>query len=94
MPTLACLGAPYRHFATRDALLAAVAERGYLLLTAEAERPYPPDADAGTRLLLLCIRYIRFGIANAELFTTMFQNRLSAAARMSGCSRPCPLSQQ
>lgn len=73
-------GAPYRHFESKDALLAAVAERGYVLLTAEATRPFPADADAGTRLLLLCIRYARFAVANSELFATMFQNRLSGRA--------------
>jgi AcrR family transcriptional regulator len=72
-------GAPYRHFADREELLAALAERGYRALIAEATRPYPPAADAGTRLFLICIRYVRFASENVELFNTMFQGRLADA---------------
>ncbi|MET4783208.1 TetR-like C-terminal domain-containing protein [Glaciihabitans sp. UYNi722] len=56
----------------------AVAARGYLILTSEASRLFPATADAGTRLLLLSIRYLRFAIGNPELFSTMFRGRLSA----------------
>lgn len=70
--------APYRHFDNKDALLAAVAKRGYLLLSDAAAQPFPDDAGPADRLLLLCVRYLRFAIANPALYSTMFQEYLPA----------------
>ncbi|WP_051299658.1 TetR/AcrR family transcriptional regulator [Arthrobacter castelli] len=70
--------APYRHFANKDALLAAVARRGYLLLGEAAALPFPEGAGPADRLLLLCVRYLGFAAANPALYGTMFQEHLPA----------------
>jgi AcrR family transcriptional regulator len=65
--------APYRHFADKDALLAAVAQQGFELLTAELEAaaaPHPQDAlrqlaDTGWI-------YVRFALHHPQHFQVMF----------------------
>lgn len=64
--------APYRHFADRQALLAALAAEGFALLAAELEgRPWREQAMA----------YLRFALANPERFTLMFTRPVPAALR-------------
>ena len=64
--------APYRHFADRQALLAALAEEGFALLAAALEgKPWREQAMA----------YLRFGIANPERFSLMFTLPVPAALR-------------
>ena len=55
--------APYRHFADRGALLAALADEGFVRLVGELEgRPWRDQAAA----------YVRFALANPERFRLMF----------------------
>src|SRR6185503_17019443 len=55
--------APYRHFADREALLAALAEEGFVLLAAELEgKPRREQA----------VAYVRFALANPGRFRLMF----------------------
>jgi AcrR family transcriptional regulator len=64
--------APYRHFADRQALLAALAEEGFVLLAAELEgRPWREQAMA----------YLRFGLANPERFGLMFSRPVPVGLR-------------
>ncbi|MEA3192496.1 MAG: hypothetical protein QOD26_829 [Betaproteobacteria bacterium] len=57
--------APYRHFADRQALLAALADEGFGLLAAELEgRAWREQATA----------YVRFALANPQRFRLMFEN--------------------
>jgi len=65
--------APYRHFESKDALIAAIAEQGFLRLQAyqdEARRRHPDDVEAwfleGGR------QYIRFAADNPEHLKVMF----------------------
>ena len=64
--------APYRHFADRQALLAALAEEGFVLLAAALEgRPWREQAMA----------YLRFALANPERFRLMFTRPVPVALR-------------
>src|SRR5436190_22832597 len=63
-------GAPYHHFAGRDALLAAVAERGFELLTlamTAASGATPRD-----RLVGICEAYVDFATRHPTRFRLMF----------------------
>src|SRR5258706_14983608 len=65
-------GAPYRHFADRDALLAALTAEGFALLASELEgRPWRDQAMA----------YLRFALANPERFRLMFARPVPGALR-------------
>ena len=55
--------APYRHFADRQALLAALAEDGFALLAAELQ---------GKAWREQAVAYLRFALANPERFRLMF----------------------
>lgn len=69
--------APYRHFAGRDALLAAVAAVGFARLAAaltEADR----DPDAQEALIRQGVAYVHFAATNAPLFRLMFGRTLAA----------------
>ena len=64
--------APYRHFADRQALLAALADEGFVLLAMALEaKPWREQAMA----------YLRFGRANPERFRLMFTRPVPAAVR-------------
>lgn len=65
--------APYRHFADKDALLAAVAEQGFVSLKREmdAATARSVDADPLTRLRRLGAAYVRFGVEHAAHFRVM-----------------------
>ncbi|HEV7437209.1 MAG TPA: TetR/AcrR family transcriptional regulator, partial [Pseudorhizobium sp.] len=65
--------APYRHFATREALLAAVAARGFQSL----RQALNDAADgAGNVLLAMGQAYLTFALSNPELFRLMFASGL------------------
>ena len=61
--------APYRHFSSKDALLAAVAEEGFRrLASATAAVSGPPRA----RLARMGVAYVRFATENPRLYGLMF----------------------
>lgn len=69
--------APYRHFKDKDALVAAIAERGFRLLTASmrAELDALPDRNgAGTRIQLRAIGkgYVRFALQHPAYLRVIF----------------------
>ncbi len=65
-------GAPYRHFQDKDALLAALAARGFRALRAEMISGQEESMDGEERLKQAGIGYLRFATANPELFRLMF----------------------
>lgn len=67
--------APYRHFSSRDDLLAAVAEQGYSTLFENLERATANAADPSERILRLGGAYVRFAHDHPDLFVTMFRSR-------------------
>lgn len=83
-------GSAYRHFANKDALLAAVRAEAYGQLLATLVQPSPPSAGAGERLLLLGVRYVEFAVANHDVFATMFANR-PVASQTGGAETFAPL---
>ena len=62
--------APYRHFADREALLAALAEEGFALLGGDLE---------GKAWREQAVAYVRFALANPERFRLMFTRPVPAA---------------
>ena len=73
-------GAPYRHFADRDALLSAVAAVGYRELAGAlvAAHPAPKTADD---LADIAVAYVQFALTRPGLFRVMFAE---------GCDRADP----
>ncbi len=75
-------GAPYHHFADRDALLAAVAEEGFLMLydsmstAAQRER-----GGARDRSLAMGVAYVLFAAKHPARFRLMFGRLVHARAR-------------
>lgn len=72
--------APYRHFADKEALLAEVAEEGFLRLRAETEQAM---ASAPTEALLevLGVVYVRFARKNPSQFRVMFGSEIGDKRR-------------
>jgi AcrR family transcriptional regulator len=72
--------APYRHFADRDALLAAVAARGFEEINDCCEAALAAPGDGAARLKAICDIYVRFARARRGLFRLMFESDLLARA--------------
>lgn len=65
--------APYRHFADKDALLAAVAEKGFRLLTASLKAGVESVTDDPVRSLRASgVAYVKFAIAHPAYYRVMF----------------------
>ncbi|MEZ5213067.1 TetR/AcrR family transcriptional regulator [Gordonia sp. (in: high G+C Gram-positive bacteria)] len=64
-------GAPYRHFADRNALLSAVAAVGYREL-ADSLAAAAPDAHTPDDLAAIAVAYVRFALDRPGLFRVMF----------------------
>jgi AcrR family transcriptional regulator len=66
--------APYRHFRDKRALVAAIAERGFRMLTASmrAEAAPVPPADTGERLIALGVGYLRFATTSPAYLHVIF----------------------
>lgn len=68
-------GAPRRHFASADELIAALAERGFEQLSAELRAAPAQDLTA------LGVVYVRFALNNRQLYRCMFHFPREQAAR-------------
>ena len=68
-------GSAYRHFANKEALLAAVRADAYRQLLDDLTLSSPESAGPGERLLQLGICYVEFAVANVDVFFMMFANR-------------------
>lgn len=64
--------APYRHFADKDSLLAAVAEAGFRELSAGMERGAAAATTDKTRLRAIGMAYVHFARRHPELYRLMF----------------------
>ena len=66
-------GAPYRHYADRDALVSAVAAEGYRELVGylSAAHPSPSTPDD---LAAVAVAYVQFALEHRALFRTMFSD--------------------
>ncbi len=64
--------APYRHFADKQALLAAVAEEGFRLMDAGMRARMAPARDALKRFRLCGVAYVEFAVDHPAHFRVMF----------------------
>ncbi|HEX4994254.1 MAG TPA: TetR/AcrR family transcriptional regulator [Methylomirabilota bacterium] len=64
--------APYWHFADREALLAAVAERGFEEMTKEMMEIWSRETEPAERFRALGIGYVRFALAQPSYLRVMF----------------------
>jgi AcrR family transcriptional regulator len=66
--------APYRHYRDKDALVAAIAERGFRMLSAamRAELEQSGARKAGRKLVALAIGYVTFGTAHPAYLQVIF----------------------
>lgn len=64
--------APYRHFASKEALLQAVAERGLQELVEAYEKAEALDATPQERLRVACRAYLELARGNPGLFNLLF----------------------
>jgi AcrR family transcriptional regulator len=66
--------APYRHFADKQALVAAIAERGFRLLTASMREELAGGRAPGTldKLYALGVGYVRFGTRHPDYLRVIF----------------------
>lgn len=64
--------APYRHFADKDALLAALAEKGFRMLTAFLRKGVDSADDPLLGLQASGVGYVRFAIAHPSYYRVMF----------------------
>jgi len=71
--------APYRHFQSRDALLAAVAADGFVRFR-EALLRARETAPEGQHFLRSCLAYLEFGRANRGVYRLMFASSLLHSA--------------
>jgi AcrR family transcriptional regulator len=69
--------APYRHFPSREALLAAVAEEGYRLLGEEIRRAIAAHDNPARRLGESGIAYVLFAVAHPSRYGVMFSPELA-----------------
>ena len=70
------VAAVYRHFPSKDALLAELAADGFARMVAQWERQLPPLAKVGAeaRFQQLGERYVKFGLSSPALYRLMFMH--------------------
>jgi AcrR family transcriptional regulator len=73
-------GAPFRHFADRDALLAAAAAAVFDELQRTYERAVEPEADPGTQLATFSVAFVTLSIENRGAFELLAGAGFDAAA--------------
>jgi AcrR family transcriptional regulator len=64
--------APYRHFASKDALLAAIAEEGFRGLQKATAAAAARGHDPLERLIDACVAYVRFAVEHMAHYRVMF----------------------
>jgi AcrR family transcriptional regulator len=70
--------APYRHFADKNALLAAIAEEGFRLLSQEMQTQQDQHDDPVERLQSLVVSCVNFATLNPTRFRVMFDPEIIA----------------
>ena len=70
-------GAPYRHYADRDALVSAVAAEGYRELSAYLGAAHPSPSTPED-LAAVAVAYVQFALEHPALFRTMFSDPCDA----------------
>jgi AcrR family transcriptional regulator len=73
------VGAPYRHFPDKEALLAEIAHDGNQLLAAEIREAVGKVAEIRQKMIEAGMAYLRFAVQHADYFTVIFQSGLEKA---------------
>lgn len=68
------VAAPYRHFASKEALLAEVVTGAFAELGLALTQATRPEVSAPDQLLDAGVAYVRFGLAHPQLFRLMFSS--------------------
>jgi AcrR family transcriptional regulator len=76
--------APYWHFANKEALLAAIAEAGFVALAAALEEVRGRIKEPGRRLRELGVAYVRFALAHPAHLRLMFGPEIADKAASPG----------
>lgn len=71
--------APYNHFASKQALFAAVAAAGYETLRAQMQEATAPTGTPAAALKAVGVAYVRFGVGNPAHYRLMFGAALTTA---------------
>ena len=79
--------APYRHFASKDLLLAAVAERGFDEMSDGMERSAAAEVTALARLRAFGSGYVGFALRRPALYRLMFGAKTADEDRPPGLAR-------
>jgi len=78
--------APYRHYASREALLADVAAEGLTELLGELVQAGAAPADRADRIVMIGRAYVRFAVRHSGLLRLMFGSELPNRTAFSGLS--------
>lgn len=81
--------APYRHYDSKDDLLAAVAEEGFKNLAAAMDNSFDGASDPQARLRALSRAYLTFALGNPALYRLMFGANLPNRSRFPGLVAAC-----
>lgn len=81
--------APYRHYDSKDDLLAAVAEEGFKNLATAIDNSFDGASDPQTRLRALSRAYVTFALGNPALYRLMFGANLPNRSRFPGLVAAC-----
>ena len=79
--------APYRHFADKDALLAAVAGDGFRQFEARLRQATSAASDARAGLIVQGVAYVRFAYDQPALFRLMFGPLITKAVALENLDR-------
>lgn len=82
--------AAYRHFASKDELLATIVEHGYDALVAALREGLAdvPPSDAHARLYAIGEAYVAFALREPSTYAVMFGRRLNEDGRFPAIERP------
>lgn len=79
--------APYRHFADKEALLAAVAEEGFRSMATQMRERMKPEPGPVERLLACGVAYVLFAVQHPAHFRVMFGPHFAKPADHEGLSK-------
>jgi AcrR family transcriptional regulator len=78
--------APYRHFADKEALLAAVAEEGFRSMAAEMRARMDQQSQPAERLIACGVAYVLFAVRHPSHFRVMFGPHFPRPSKHEGLS--------
>lgn len=81
--------APYRHFASKEHLMAALAEHGAEILLKQLTSGFKKSTDAWQDLINLMTQYLRFSHENVPYFQLIFNARMIDRRRYPSLLRVC-----